>query len=186
MRIDLSDRLVHLSKGVDADPANHRAEAGGNVLDMLAQGAIKGGTGMIKGGHKCVCFSEAPVAALAHLLAAGPQGGYKYQPYGIMVTKAWLYAQGGRPVIYGPDSDYAKLPPDMQYRHVRFELCRSPEVDHTWEREWRIKTNALSIPPKEVTVVVPNREAKDAFLSDGHKGWHYIALSDLGIEINPV
>lgn len=104
-----------------------------------------------------------------------------------MVDKSWLFKLGGRPAIYGPANDYEKLPPDMQYRHVRFWLSDEYSVDHTWEREWRHKTDSLAISPKEVTIVVPTRLAKDV-LEENFKGdnWHYIVLSDLGVAIDPL
>lgn len=184
MRIDLSDRLIHLSKGTGSFIDIHRTEAGSNVLKMLEARAIQGGTGYIKGNYKCVCFSEAPLANLAHVLANGDLNEYKYQPYGIMVEKAWLYVQGGRPAIYGPDEDYIKLPPEMRYRHVRFELGGVKTIDHTLEREWRIHVDSLPISPEHVTVVVPNRDAKKFFIEHGHGEWHYIALSDLGLKVD--
>ncbi|KWI98468.1 hypothetical protein [Burkholderia stagnalis] len=183
MRYDISDCLIHLSKGKQGNSTDPRVDAGATLMDILTQRNLKGGAGFIKGGHRCVCFSEAPVAALAQLLALGPEG-YKYQPYGVMVSKKWLYEKGGRPAIYGPDADYFKLPTDMRYRHVRFELDVAPPIDHTWEREWRVEIDNLPITPDDVTVVVPNRTAKEAFVMGGFTDWHYIALSDLGVHID--
>ena len=140
---------------------------------------------MIKGAHTCVCFSEAPIGKLSHLLAVNDEGVFKYQPYGILVDKAWLFALGGRPVIYGPDYDYDHLPSDMKYRHVRFWLGDRYAIDHTWEREWRIKIDMLPINPADVTVVVPDRAAKDAFVKHfATEHWHYIVLSDLGVKVD--
>lgn len=185
MRDDISDKLVHLTKGADSDPTKHREEAATNLLSILRQRQLVGGTGFIKGSHKCVCFSEAPIGKLSHILAAKENNNFKYQPYGIIVEKKWLYEKGGRPVIYGPDEDYLILHESMKYRHVRFHLGKY-EVDHTWEREWRIKTDALMIDPQDVTVVVPDRKTKEEFCDDGYADWHYIALSDLGVKIDLV
>jgi hypothetical protein len=93
--------------------------------------------------------------------------------------------KGGRPVIYGPDPDYAKLPEEMRYRHVRFYLSAETTIDHTWEREWRIKTDELPITPDDVTVVVPDRKVKNALVKKfPDDPWHYIVLSDLGVTID--
>ncbi|BDU21739.1 hypothetical protein [Dyella sp. GSA-30] len=186
MRDDIGNKLVHLSKGSSDDPAKHRGEAAKNLVNILKEKSLRGGSGFIKGKHICVCFSEAPIGKLSQILASKDPSGFKYQPYGVLVDKKWLFKQGGRPAIYGPDPDYAKLPEDMQYRHVRFWLSDEYNIDHTWEREWRIKTEALSISPKEVTIVVPDRAAKEAFVEHGFAEWHYIALSDLGVEISPL
>ena len=185
MRDDLSNNLVHLTKGTNADPSKHREEAFVNLCSILKEKRLRGGTGFIKGSHHCVCFSEAPIGKLSHLLAERSEGKFKYQPYGILVDKVWLYKLGGRPAIYGPDPDYEKLPEEMRYRHVRFWLSEKGAIDHTWEREWRLKTTSLAISPSEVTVVVPDRSAKDVLVENyGTDNWHYIALSDLGVKID--
>lgn len=185
MRDDISDKLVHLTKGSGTDDSKHREEAARTLISILDQRKLIGGTGYIKGSHRCVCFSEAPIGKLSHILAARDRSAFKYQPYGVIVSKRWLYERGGRPVIYGPDNDYALLPEAMQYRHVRFYLGEY-DVDHTWEREWRIKADELSIKPEDVTVVVPTREAKEEFARKRFTDWHYIALTDLGVKIDSV
>ncbi|MDD2540339.1 MAG: hypothetical protein PHH28_04760 [Desulfuromonadaceae bacterium] len=75
----------------------------------------------------------------------------RYEPYGIAVRKDWLFQRNGRPVIYQPDSEYPLLPPQLQWRHVRYE---PPNVDFTWEREWRVQCDELQIAPNEVLVLV--------------------------------
>jgi hypothetical protein len=184
MRHGISDKLVHLTKGTGMDAKEHRTEAFKTLYKILKTGTLIGGAGFIKGSHKCVCFSEAPIGALSQILSSKDSSVFKYQPYGVLVSKDWLYAKGGRPAIYGPDADYAKLPDDMQYRHVRFELACSSPVDHTWEREWRIRTNNLLITPSDVTVVVPTRDVVEALRAHGEDKWHFIALSDLGVSIS--
>jgi hypothetical protein len=184
MRDDVSDKLVHLTKGTSDDPQLHPEEAEANLSSILTQKTLLGGRGFIKGSHRCVCFSEAPISKLSHILASRNDRDFKYQPYGVIVSKRWLFEEGGRPVIYGPDRDYKKLPDEMKYRHVRFWLSDEYSVDHTSEREWRIKTNKLKISPEEVTIVVPDRKSKDKFIKLGHTEWHYIALSDLGVQIS--
>nr|WP_315595523.1 hypothetical protein [uncultured Cupriavidus sp.] len=188
MRFDLSDRLIHLSKAKTKESTAPRMDALENLISILQQKRLRGASGMIKGSYNCVCFSEAPIATLTHLLARPGQSGYKYQPYGIMVEKHWLFAKGGRPVIYATDSEYVDLAKALQYRFVKFDPCGLVPVDFTWEREWRILTEGLPITPEEVTVVVPTREAKEAIesrLSElGHAApWHFLVLSDLGVPI---
>jgi len=185
MRDDVSNTLVHLTKGIGCDPKKHREEAFQILKKILGEKTLKGGTGFIRGSHKCVCFSEAPISKLSHILAAKENNNFKYQPYGVIIAKKWLYQKGGRPVIYGPDADYEFLPDAMKYRHVRFHLG-DYEIDHTWEREWRVKTDELTFGPADVTIVVPNRIAKDSFSIAGYKDWHYIVLSDLGVKIDAV
>jgi hypothetical protein len=190
-RGDLSNRLIHLTSG------DTIVEAFKRFLSVLNKKRLIANDGHIKGGHKCVCFSEAPIAILAQMLAYKDS---RYQPFGVMVDKAWLFKLGGRPVIYQPDDEYETLPPDVRYRHVRYEPTESPEkpIDFTWEREWRIPKDVI-LSPAQVTLVVPNRafvdfakaENKSAAPDDdlettGFRSldWHYIALEDLGVTVD--
>ncbi|MGR6859826.1 hypothetical protein ACU5EH_05485 [Aliivibrio salmonicida] len=187
MRDDLTNKLVHLTKGIGEDPSKHRAEALKNFASILAEQKIIGGTGYIKGSHTCVCFSETPVSKLSHLFSDDSRD-FKYQPYGIMFNKEYIYKLGGRPAIYGPDSDYQNLPDSQKYRHVRFELGLGQfNVDHTWEREWRLKVQELTFTPADVTLIVANRSVIEDIKNLNPKiiqDWHFLALADIGIDIS--
>jgi hypothetical protein len=149
IRDDLSDKLIHLTRGPTYDDAARLFST------ILAEKRLLGGTGCIKGGFRCVCFSEAPVSKLGQILANPMAHGMRYKPFGVMVDKRWLFERGGRPVIYQPDCEFALLHDDQKSRHVRYEPTNN--VDFTWEREWRICTDELSLDPDATTVVVPNR-----------------------------
>lgn len=192
IRGDLSSRLIHLTRPTD--------ELG--VEDVFAsivrEGQLRGSRKDIAGGFSCVCFTEAPLTALAQVMAANPTS-MRYQPFGVMVTKDWLYAKGGRPVIYGEPAEFTKLPESMKYRYVRYQLGK---VDWTWEREWRIQTDALVLDPAQTTLIVPRRTIAQAYHAEkAHENatmafvvpeaafafnepsqWHFVALEDLGID----
>lgn len=184
IRDDLSDRLIHLTKG--DDPFSVFAK-------ILNDKTLLGGNGFIKGGHRCVCFSEAPISKLPQILST-PHETVKYRPYGFCFTKRWVFEKGGRPVIYQPDPDYKLLPVSKQHLHVRFWLSTTYSIDHTWEREWRIKTDRLDFTPADVTLLVPTRIVSDALRdywaahhnADGSHTpypWHHVVLEDLGISM---
>lgn len=197
VRDDVSDRLVHLTRG---DTDQSAADA---FMSIVEQRLLRGGTGCIKGGYRCVCFSEAPVGKLTYILANPSAHGMRYKPFGVMVPKTWLFEQGGRPVIYQPDAEFDLLHDDQRFRHVRYE---PGTVDFTWEREWRIQIDELALDPAACTLVVPNREWErwalrrhTAMLSrralvTGMIGprsvsdfpWHFIVLEDLGVEVSSV
>lgn len=133
---------------------------------IITEQRLIGSSRMIEGNHKCVCFTEAPITEMAALfslvkIAESASHHTRYRPYGIAVKKEWLFARGGRPVIYQPQAEYSLLPPGLQFRHVRYEPDNG--IDFTWEREWRIRTDELTISPShgEVLVVVPS--ADEAF-----------------------
>lgn len=183
IRDDLSDRLIHLTRGDSGDPNQNREEAFKRFYTIAKQGKLIGGTGYIRGSYRCVCFTEAPISKLSYILSNPGESGFKYAPYGVMVTKRWLYGQGGRPVIYGPATEFDELPELFRYRHVRFWLGDDYDVDHTWEREWRLRTDELALPTEHVTFVLPERAVKEEFEKAFPNRWHYLVLSDLGVKI---
>ncbi|SRR6266511_3567013 len=192
IRGDLSNRLIHLTRG------NTEAEATETFVRIFREGRLRGGNGFIRGGYRCVCFSEAPLAVLTQVLANPSVHGMRYAPFGVMVGKRWLFEQGGRPVIYQSEAEYELLPEEIRFRHVRYEPHRG--IDHTWEREWRIRTDELVLDPSEVTFVVPTRlwerkfhgeHADDIALLNYAVNvpivepipWHFVVLEDLGVEV---
>jgi hypothetical protein len=185
-RDDLSDLLVHLTRVTERGVPQFQA-ATETLVRIMNDQALRGGTGYIKGNYKCVCFSEAPLAKLSLMLANGDASS-RYSPFGVMVKKIWLFGQGGRPVIYQPDSEFEILPDELRYRHVRY---KPPQVDFTREREWRIKTDWLPLDPFAATLVAPTRDwllnirkrfEQTSSLSDYLK-WHFLVLEDLGVSI---
>ncbi len=101
--------------------------------DILGESRLLGGDGFIKGSYHCVCFTEAPLAEMVSMFAtaaiSGGPGALRYGPFGIGVGKEWLFAQGGRPVIYQSEGEYDLLPEDFRWRHCRYE---PPNIDFTW------------------------------------------------------
>lgn len=195
IRDDLSDRLVHLTKG------NTEKEASERFLSILRDKALLGGTGVIRDGYRCVCFSEAPIAKLGAILAQPSIHGMLYAPFGVMLAKTTLFAAGGRPVIYQPESEFELLHESQRYRHKDYEPGKGP--DFTWEREWRVLAERFPLDPAAVTLFVPNRRWSDSFFAKhaGHLAgstmffgedaaytirkypWHFLVLEDLGVPV---
>ncbi len=198
IRDDLSNKLIHLVRGETA------AIAFGKFSSILEEGKLRGGTGYIRGSYRCVCFTETPLAKLGYVLADPDLSHFCYRPFGVMVDKKSVFEQGGRPVIYQPESEYDKLHEDHKYRHVRFEPTNQAySIDHTWEREWRLKADEFVLPSESTTVIVPNRTWRDNLVMQHasriemyveHYGrdartviepypWQLAVLEDLGISI---
>ena len=197
IRDDISDKLIHLTRG-DTD------QIAANIFRLiLEERNLLGGSGCIKGGYECVCFSEAPISQLSRILAMPSPHGMRYKPFGLMVNKDWLFERGGRPVIYQADSEFELLLESQRYRHVRYE---PGSVDFTWEREWRIQTRKLPLEPEQTTLVVPTRKWEEWYQSKhiarlskkaiangfidprsvSKQRWHFIVLEDLGVPIESV
>lgn len=150
-RPDISDKVIHFTKAPTYE------DALGVLLTIVGEGRLLGGTGMIRGGYRCVCFTEAPLPAVASGLVNG--GSFtRYSPFGIMFEKNWVYQRGARPVVYQPDLEFTQLPEEMRWRHVRYEPAGTPPVDFSWEREWRLHSDELLFSANDAVLVVPTQE----------------------------
>jgi hypothetical protein len=159
VRPDISDKLVHFTSGETYDEAFSR------IKSIISTGYLIAGNSKIKGGYKCVCFSEAPLVSIKGGLVN--ENAYsRYSPFGLLFDKKWIFAIGGRPVIYQPDSEYYKLPESIRWRHVRYEPNREETIDFTWEREWRIQCEHLKISPSVASIVLPNARWADNLIDE--------------------
>ena len=148
-RTDICDYLIHFTKN---DPVT--GNSGFERLQIImTSGFLLGSSNLIRGAYKCCCFSEVPLEQMPGGLV-NPDYYSGYSPFGIMVSKKWLYEQGGRPVIYQHMSEFDNLPDSHRWRHVTYE---PGVVDFTWEREWRIRTECLAIDPSVANIIVPDR-----------------------------
>lgn len=165
-RRDIGNLLIHLTRTPERPIAIERSgrtlsASPRNVLEKIASdGRILGGSEFIKGGYRCVCFTEAPIAEIPTIVRLARDAAEislrpRYEPYGVAVPKEWLFARGGRPVIYQSEDEFLHLPEEMRYRHVRYE---PGNVDFTWEREWRIQTDDLVLDPKSTLFIMPKAD----------------------------
>lgn len=192
-RDDLSNRLIHLSKG-------SYEEAKNTFFKIINAGKLLGSSEAARGDDKVICFSEAPISKLSTILANPNAYNIRYRPFGVMYEKSYLFEKGARPAIYQTNAEYDLLNSEQKYRHVRFEP--SNNIDWTWEREWRIRADELDLEDEKVTLIVPNRSIEDEMKNEHHARisnasmimefgphvvgkfpWHFIVLEDLGVEI---
>jgi hypothetical protein len=98
-----------------------------------------------------------------------PNAYSRYSPFGVIFDKSWIFSLGGRPVIYEPEEEFALLPSQIQWRHVRYEPNGTPPIDFTWEREWRLRVDELNLNPVHAAIVVPDRTWANRLVSDHEK-----------------
>jgi len=173
-RPDVSDYVVHLTKGATDDAAFQ------NLLSIVDDRSIRGNTRNIRGDYQCVCFTEAPLLSLAGGLL-NTRGVRRYSPFGIAFAKSWLFAQGGRPVIYQSDAEFQQLPENLAWRHMRYEPDALDPIDFAWEREWRIQAAALDLAPTHCAVVLPNGAWSNRLREAHHdqQDWQFHAYAEL-------
>ena len=158
-RVDITNTLVHFVS------AETNAEALETLWRIIQERRLRGSNRLIKGGYRCVCFTETPVELVTGTLMEAERTGHRYKPFGIAVTKPWLFELGGRPVIYGPAEQFDELPEPMRWRHMRYEPSGTEVVDFTWEREWRLLADSLALDPQHASLILPNREAFNVIAS---------------------
>lgn len=82
----------------------------------------------------------------------------RYQPFGLIFDKAYVFSLGGRPVIYQKAEEFDQLSESIRWRHVTYNPC-FPNKDFTWEREWRV-LDRLDFSSESCRVLVPNASFK--------------------------
>lgn len=184
-RRDIASIAIHWTKAKPASSSflrrgQPRIDASIILDNIVRESRLLGGNGFIKGGHICVCFTEAPLAEMVAVFASatlvGEEIALRYEPFGVGVSKEWLFERGGRPVIYQSDGEYDLLPEEFRWRHCRYE---PPDVDFTWEREWRISMDRLDLDSSQTWIFVPTAEMADEF-SERHPGWRIVPLELFG------
>jgi hypothetical protein len=150
-RTDISQYLIHFTKGRDIEEAYKK------LVSIINDNIIYGSNKLIKGGYKCVCFSETPIRYIPSGLTLNKHSA-KYSTFGIMVDKDLLFKLGGRQVIYQSEEEYVLLSEEQRWRHVTYNPNRKPPIDFTWEREWRIRATELHINPTDFRIIMPNAD----------------------------
>lgn len=170
-RSDISSNLVHFTSGADYEDSFERLQK------ILSDRKLIGGARCIKGRYNCVCFSEAPLPTLGERGLVNDSYYSRYSPFGIVVSKRWLFSVGGRPVIYQPDAEYENLPESHRWRHVRYDLPeKSPTTDFTWEREWRIHAEHLEFDHISAKIVVLNGSWAERLVKKHQSDQDYVVM----------
>ncbi|MBN8450220.1 MAG: hypothetical protein J0M13_14650 [Candidatus Accumulibacter sp.] len=170
VRRDVGDLLFHFTRNIEPNRVTVSFSEtcsmgmGGSAYGVLRKILYEErliGTSRWTYGKDTICFTEAPIqefnsvfslVSIASTKAERP----RYEPYGIAVSKKWLYEQGGRPVIYDHPDAFPQYPESLRYRFVPYDPTNG--TDFTWEREWRIQAAELKLDPKHTLVVVPTSE----------------------------
>lgn len=172
-RSDLSSQVIHLTRSSEID--GKKLGPVDILVRVLKEERISGSTtdkGFICGDIPATCFQDVPIYALSQNIHAEEQyrqvvagANVRYVGVGLMFPKPYVYARGGRPVVY-EDTEKAKsiLPEDEWWRIVRFDLTDENNfVDWTHEREWRVP-GGFEFDLNQATVLLPNKFGYDRFL----------------------
>lgn len=164
-RVDVSGKLVHLTKGRDIDGKKYNAID--VLIKILREKTLMGSStasGFVVGNTPAACFFDAPLYSVCENLHYEHKRKeisglkiVKYEAFGLMLPKPYVFRGGGRPVIYERTEDAKKmLPKDQWWRIVNMDLNNpSSFIDWSHEREWRFPGN-MTFHLEETIVIVPN------------------------------
>ena len=159
-RPDISPNLLHLVR------ADTRADAFATLRTIVAERCLHGSDADIRSGARCVSFMEAPVKQLRDVYRWSTERDAALHPYGVLLGKDYLYAMGGRPVIYESEAEFERLPDALRYRHMRYDPLADPPVDFTWQREWRLRADRMPLEPERCCIVVASEADRAALLHE--------------------
>ena len=56
-----------------------------------------------------------------------------------------------------------------------------PEIDFTWEREWRLKTDGYHFNPEDTQIILPNNETAQRLIEehDSEQEWQTLQYSQI-------
>jgi len=168
-RRDISDKLTHWTSGENEEEAFQR------LCKIVKERLILGTSEKIKGEYKCVCFTEAPLTSLKDGLV-NPDSYSRYSRFGIIFEKRHIFKLGGRSVIYQTDKEFEGLSEEYRWRHVRYEPNIDKPIDFTWEREWRIKCDALTFDPSSAVIVVQDENWVQRMISEHETEQDFMVL----------
>ncbi|HEX4209750.1 MAG TPA: hypothetical protein VHY56_05120 [Candidatus Binataceae bacterium] len=139
--------------------ASITASALDNLMTILSEGRIRGGSRMVLGGQPVVCFCDAPLAELRHMLVRANRR--RYEPFGLAVDRRFAFQAGARPALYmSTDEAEQIIDAEEMWRVVTLDLERDPPVDWTYEREWRLAGD-LTLPGNGPVALVENWKDAD-------------------------
>lgn len=114
----------------------------------------------IRGGHRMVCLTSAPLQDLPALRRfRSHRTRWDFEPFGICIRRDWLLERGVRPAIYGDDAIWDNLPAEDRPYFQWSDPVQG--LDWSMEREWRHAgdLDLSELPVEQGLVFVPNYEA---------------------------
>ena len=93
-RPDTAPNLLHLLRG------DSRGDAFALLHSVISERCLSATDLGVRDGSRCVCFTEAPIRQLRNVSHWCAERDARLQPYGVLLGKDYLFALGGRPVIY--------------------------------------------------------------------------------------
>ena len=124
----------------------------------------------IRGAFPVVSFTAVPLQELPELRCFRThRGRWDFEPYGVLIRRSALLAAGARPVLYGSEETWQRLP-DSDRPYFQLTAPES-EIDWSREQEWRNlgDLDLDQFQEGDLALVVPTYE--DARKISPHTNW---------------
>lgn len=178
-RTDLGGQVAHFTRPAEIGGKQYTALQ--VLLKILRERTIKAGGGYVRG--KAVCFQDAPVYSLSQnldyeydMVNCKRRENCRYEPFGLMFLKPYVFCHGGRPVIYDiPDEAERYVNEENRWRIVSYDLRNQDDFkDWTHEREWRMKDD-FGFEIGKATVLLPHHKFYKLFFEESAKDGEDVA-----------
>jgi hypothetical protein len=123
------------------------------LLRILEERRIRGSNRLTRGPEQVVSFSAGGLDELGRMIKWRTGfARWTFEPYGIGFSRSVLMERGARPVVYGDESVWKRLPETQQYR---YQVSRPGNREWEREKEWRLKGDLAfeSVPDRDILVV---------------------------------
>ena len=147
------------------DRTSHADHSTAATLERIVrERRLRGSSGTIRGQHTAVCFTQVPLRDLPQLRQFRThRSRWDFEAFGLCIRRSWLVERGARPVIYGNEADWQRLPEgDQPYFQWTAAPASSQEstagTDWSVEQEWRVAgdVDLNELPPDQAFIFVPD------------------------------
>ncbi|GIW96922.1 MAG: hypothetical protein KatS3mg111_0255 [Pirellulaceae bacterium] len=106
-----------------------------NLALICRQGRLRANASLLRTSVACVCFSAVDLRELiARRRFRSHLGRWDWEPYGVLISRQQLERLGGRPVIYGDQDEFQRLPKMLR----PFFQAVGKQGQWREEKEWRV------------------------------------------------
>jgi len=105
------------------------------LMNIVKEKRIRASTHKMRGNQAAIGFSESPPEEVLNYLRWRPKMvNWNFEPYGVVLHKDLARGLGIKPVVYGAESDFERLP---ESERPYFHGLGEKDVDWSHEKEWR-------------------------------------------------
>jgi hypothetical protein len=154
-------------------PADRSALA--TLWRIVADGRLRASREGIRGRFAVVSLTEVPLSEFrSHRVFRPHRHRSDFEPWGVAIRREAITRLGGRPVVYGSEPDWERLPDHDRPWFQRFDPGHG--LDTRPEREWRVTADIdlHALPGNSCCLFVDSEDAAKAFRR--HSPWPVVVV----------